>query len=88
MAAGMPQWETITVEKIPVWARCAIVSDDYSALDDDDIKLLDRYVKKLAKRGLRLVCPIDGTYSEFEPEPAFGLACDTVDFYAERINDE
>ena len=84
----MSKPEFVTVRKIPFWARCAIVNDDDSGLDDDDIKLLDQYKKKLAKHGLRLVCPIDGTYSEFEPEPAFGLACDTVDFYAERINDE
>ena len=41
----------------------------------------------LKKERLRLICPIDGTESEFEPYPAFGLACETVDFAAEKLED-
>ena len=76
-----------TVEKIPQWAVCYIVNADDSALEPDDKKLVDDYVDRMERQGLRLVCPIDGTESEFEPYPAFGLACETVDFTAERLKD-
>ena len=77
-----------TVEKVPDWAVCYLVNADPSGLDDQDRQLVDEYVDRLYKRGLRLVYPIDGTESEFEPYPAFGLACGTVDFTAEILPKE
>lgn len=76
-----------TVERIPQWATCYLVNSDGSGLEPDDRKLVDDYVARLLSKGLRLVCPIDGTENEFCAHPAFGLACETVDFTAERLKD-
>lgn len=77
-----------TVERIPRWATCYIVNSDDSGLTPDDKKLVDDYVDRLLAKGLRLVCPIDGTENEFCAHPAFGLACETVDFEAEELRDD
>jgi hypothetical protein len=75
-----------TVEKIPQWAVCYLVNADDSGLETWDRALVDNYVNWLLEReGLRLVCPVDGTESEFEMHPAFGQACSTVDFNAEVV---
>ena len=74
-----------TVEKIPQWAVCYLVNADDSALETWDRALVDSYVARLERKGLRLVCPVDGTESEFELHPAFGQACGTVDFTAEVL---
>lgn len=79
--------ESTTVDRIPQWAVCYIVNADDSGLEPYDKKLVDDYVGGLERKGLRLVCPIDGTESEFELYPAFGLACGTVDFYAEKSSE-
>lgn len=78
--------KTEVVERVPQWAVCYIVYLDDSAIDHEDKRMVDEYVTRLMERdGLRLVCPIEGTENSFCPYPAFGLACDTVDFYAERV---
>ena len=77
-----------TVERIPQWAMCYLVNGDDSGLAPKDMKMVDDYVERLLKEEhLRLLGPIDGTESEFEPHPAFGLACGTVDFAAEELRD-
>lgn len=77
------------VECIPLWAVCYIINGDDSSLALDDKRIVDDYVKQLReKEHLRLVRYIDGTGRGFCPHPAFGPACDTVDFYAERLNDD
>ena len=73
------------VERIPQWAVCYIVNEYDDSLEMDAKNLVNDYVDQLERKGLRLVCPIDGTESEFEPCPAFGLACNTVDFTAEVL---
>ena len=79
---------TVKVEKIPDWAVNYLVNSDDSNLTPEDKKMVDDYVERLLKeRHLRLICPIDGTESEFEPHPAFGLASGTVDFAAEELRD-
>ena len=79
---------TVKVEGIPQWAVCYLVNADDSALTPEDKKTVDDYVERLLKKEhLRLLGPIDGTESEFEPHPAFGLACGTVDFAAEELRD-
>jgi len=75
--------ETTVVEGIPRWAEDYFVNAETSALDEEDLKLVTDYEKNLLKKGLRLICPIEGSENEFNPYPAFGLACDTVDFDAE-----
>lgn len=79
--------EFTTVERIPQWAVCYLVYGDDSALEPDDKKLVDDYEDRLLAKGLRLVCPIDGTENDFCAYPAFGLACETVDFAAEKLKD-
>lgn len=79
---------TVKVEKIPDWAVCYLVNSDDSGLTPEGKKMVDDYVERLLeKKHLRLLGPIDGTESEFEPHPAFGLACGTVDFAAEELRD-
>lgn len=79
---------TVKVEKIPVWAVAYLVNGDDSGLAPEDKKTVDDYVERLLKKErLRLICPIGETASEFEPHPAFGLACGTVDFAAEELRD-
>jgi hypothetical protein len=79
---------TVKVEKIPVWAVAYLVNGDDSGLTPEGKKTVDDYVERLLKKErLRLICPIDGTESEFEPHPAFGLASGTVDFAAEELRD-
>lgn len=75
--------ETTVVEGIPQWAVDYFVNAETSGLDEEDLKLVTEYEKRLLGQGLRLICPIDGTENAFNPYPAFGLACDTVDFDAE-----
>ena len=80
--------ETTVVEGIPQWAVDYFVNAETSALDEEDLKLVTDYEKKLLGDGLRLISPIDGTENSFNPYPAFGLACDTVDFEAEVLKKE
>jgi hypothetical protein len=80
---------TVKVERIPQWAVCYLVNSDDSGLTPEDKKMVDEYVKRLLKEEhLRLVCPIDGSENEFCAHPAFGLACETVDFNAEEVPDD
>lgn len=77
------------VENIPQWAVCYLVNSDDSGLSPEDKKLVDDYVERLLeKERLRLVCPVDGTENGFCSHPAFGLACETVDFAAEELRDD
>lgn len=75
--------ETTVVEGIPQWSVNYFVNAETGGLDEEDLKLVTEYEKKLLGQGLRLITPIDGTENSFNPYPAFGLACDTVDFDAE-----
>lgn len=79
---------TVKVERIPQWAVNYLVNNDDSSLTPEDKKLVDDYVQRLLeKERLCLICPVEGSESEFEPHPAFGLACGTVDFVAEGVPD-
>lgn len=78
-------FETQKVENVPQWAVPYFVNGDVSDMDAEDIRLATEFENKLLEEGLRLICPIDGTENEFCSYPAFGLACDTVDFEAEVL---
>ena len=80
--------EFTTVEKVPRWAASYFVNADSSGMTEEDLDLCLVFERNLAKWGLRLVCPIDGTYNEFCANPAFGKACDVEDWEAERIRPE
>lgn len=77
--------KTMTIRNVPQWTTTYIMYNDDSGLNDEDKKLVDDFEDRLLKKKLRLICPIDGTENEFEPYPAFGLACDTVDWTAEKL---
>lgn len=72
------------VENVPQWAVDYLVNSDPSGLADEEKRMVDRWVEKLAGEGLELLCPVDGSENEFCSAPAFGLACGTVDFAARR----
>jgi hypothetical protein len=76
---------TDVVERVPQWAVTYLEYGDDSSLEPHDKVLVDRFVDKLLKEGFRLVAPVDGSESEFEPHPAFGLACETVDYIVEIL---
>lgn len=64
-------------ERIPVWALCALINADYSGLEDEDIMLIDSWLKQT---GYTLVCcPDDEEEQYFASHPAFGLASDVID---------
>lgn len=71
-----------TIEGVPNWAVCGLVYGDWSGMPDEDRKMAEEWEKELNKDGFILMSPIDGTECGFNRYPAFGLACDTVDFYA------
>lgn len=72
------------VKDIPQWAIGYLVNSDPSGLTDENKQMVDRWVEKLADKGLELLCPIAGSENEFCSVPSFGLACGTVDFAARR----
>ena len=83
----MGKIRTKTIEKVPQWETCYLYYGDDSGLDIEsgEKELADDFEDRLRKEGFRLVCPIEGTESGFEPYPAFGLACETIDWTAEEI---
>lgn len=65
------------VERIPSWALCAIINDDRTGLEDEDIEILDKW---LNENRYDLVCPPnDEDEGYFTHYPAFGLPCDVYD---------
>ena len=80
--------EFTVIENVPCWAATYFVNADSSGMNEEDLALCIAYEKELAVDGLRLVCPIEGTRNEFCAYPAFGLACDTENWTAERIKPE
>ena len=65
------------VEPIPSWALYAIINDDRTGLEDDDIRQIEDW---FAETGYDLVCPPnDEDEGYFTPCPAFGLPCDVYD---------
>lgn len=77
--------KTDVVEKVPEWATQYLYYGDDSGLEKEDIRLCDEFVEKLKKNGMRLIAPKEGTESEFEPHPTFGLASGTIDWDVELV---
>ena len=76
--------ENDVVEGIPNWAASYIYYGEVSGdMTDEDVKMVDDYLRKLDNDGIRLIAPIEGTENEFNPNPAFGDACDTTDWSCE-----
>ena len=74
---------TTTIYRVPTWAATYLYYGDDSGITEEDRALCDDFVRNLD--GLRLIEPIEGTRSEFEPYPAFGLATETEDWIAEVL---
>ena len=73
------------VRNVPCWAANYFVNGDATGLTEDDMGLIREYEKRLLRSGFRLSGPIDDTRNEFCSCPAFGLACDVEDYWAERV---
>ena len=80
--------KTKTIAKVPTWAVSYLEYNDDSGLNKYDKELVDDWLKDLKKKGLRLICPDEGSESEFEHNPAFGVATSTVDYIAEVLPKE
>lgn len=69
-----------TIEKIPTWALCYILSDDPSGLCAEEIAMIDKWY---ADNNVMTVCPTaneDGECcSYFACHPAFGKASEVID---------
>ncbi len=74
-----------TVEGIPDWATSYILYNDASGLSSAERRMVDKYIKDMAKAGYVFVEPIDGTETDFNPYPEFGKACGTVDWTVEVV---
>lgn len=77
--------KTDIVERVPQWAVPYLEYGDDSSLEPNDKELVDKFVDGLRKEGFRLVAPVDGSESAFERHPAFGSACNTVDYIIEIL---
>ena len=76
--------ENDVIEGIPNWAVTYIMYGEVPGdLTDEDVKLVDEYLRILESMGIRLIAPIEGTENEFNRHPAFGDACATTDWSCE-----
>lgn len=63
-----------STEKILTWSLCYLVNGDSSGLTDEEIKMVDDFVKEF---NIEIVSPIEENgepQPEFSNYPAFGLA--------------
>lgn len=63
------------VEDFPEWAITYCMYDDSSGMSDEDKKLVDDWMEENEYDHLSDV--IEVTHTDFNPRPAFGLACET-----------
>lgn len=78
-----------SIEKIPTWSFGYLINGDATNLNDEDIKMVDNWVKDW---GVENVVPIEGedgieNNEYFSHYPLFGLATDVQDchIYATEI---
>lgn len=71
------------IERFPQWALSYFVNCDDSGLSDEDKAIADAWQN--ANPNLRVVDAVDGTENEFDPFPAFGLACETQTVVVEVV---
>jgi hypothetical protein len=67
---------TFCKESVPTWALCALINGDFTGLEDEDITLVEKWLKTT---GYTVISPDDESESYFDPFPAFGLATDCID---------
>lgn len=64
------------IEAIPTWALCYLVNGDASALTDEEVDMIDKW---LDKSEYSIISPCEGEEGYFTSFPAFGLACEVID---------
>lgn len=64
---------SIGVEKVPTWALCYLINGDISDLNNDEIEMVDEWVRNYPHHGSLIFDVIDSEF--FSPCPAFGKAC-------------
>lgn len=68
-----------STEKIPTWALCALINDDWSGLNDADV---DTIIEWINTNRLVVMCPADCN-EYYTSVPAFGLPCMVMDCICE-----
>ena len=71
-------------ECIPVWALNALINDDYSGLEEEDINLIENWLK--VSGYTHVCCPDDESLIYFTGFPAFGKACHAIDCWCHYPN--
>lgn len=70
-----------TIEKIPTYALCALINDDWTGISDEDFEIIANW-QSTAR--LYVLCPTD--YNEyFTSVPAFGKPCMVMDCICETF---
>lgn len=64
-----------SIERIPTWSLGYIMNGDSSDLNDDEITLIDNFLR--GNKVICVSCDNDDTY--FSSCPAFGLACEVAE---------
>lgn len=72
------------IEAIPTWAASYLCNSDPTGITEEDQILVDEYCKKLKKERYYLICPVENQEPYFTHRPAFGLACNVLDWYATK----
>ena len=68
-----------SIEKIPTWALCALINDDWTGISDEDFELIAQW-----QSSNRLCVIAPENYDEyFTSEPAFGKPCMVMDCVCE-----
>lgn len=73
-------------EKVPTWALCYLVNNDWSGIEEEDKELVDKFWDKYQRKADMFNCVVTLNFPDnidedkyFSPTPSFGGACDVVD---------
>lgn len=81
--------EDMSLEKIPSWALCYLVNGDATGLSEEDIAIVNDWMKKTKFIDLEVVKYESGdAYTYFTHYPAFGKATDVTDCIIKFKNDD
>jgi hypothetical protein len=72
----MSNKHVITIENFPEWALSALINDDYSGLNWDDIIIVDEFIEQFASVTHWKVDMDSLDHGNFNRYPTFGLATD------------
>ena len=71
-----------TIEKIPTYALCALINDDWTGISDEDFEIIANW-QSTAR--LYVFCPCSDCEEYFTSVPAFGKPCNVVDCICETF---